>query len=366
MIDRRRPEPLYIQVKQDIIDQIERGQIKIGDKLMSETEMQQHYGVARPTIRAALSDLVTEGCIRKEHGLGTFCIAYPKKEKPVNVDVIVNQSDTYFMPYVLRGISQVLDDNGGNLLLHDNDHSMERTIELLKRVLDRGTDGVIMPAFFDSYKSCEIMVDLLRQYDNAKVPIVMMLGDMNRPWYLSSLSIDNFIHITVDVRYGGEIAAKYLLDCGHRRILALLCGSYAQKGNRRLIGFYDAVNRVPDARAFEYLGDANFGPEVLRLVREEGVTAIQCYNDHVAVQCLRLLSENGIRVPEDVSLIGFDDTDLARNAIPSLTTITHPKSQLGMEAANSILRRIRNPLDRQEDVIYRPGLVIRYSVKQVE
>ena len=111
MVDRRNPVPLYIQVKNHIISEIEKGNIRIGDKLMSETKMQQFYGVTRPTIRAALAGLVAEGCLRKEHGLGTFCVAYPQKERFVNVDVITNQSDSYFYPYVLKGVSQVFEKN---------------------------------------------------------------------------------------------------------------------------------------------------------------------------------------------------------------------------------------------------------------
>ena len=72
MIDRNSFDPLYVQVKNHITSAIESGEIKIGDKLMSENEMLKFYGVGRVTIRNALSELVAEGCLRKEQGLGTF------------------------------------------------------------------------------------------------------------------------------------------------------------------------------------------------------------------------------------------------------------------------------------------------------
>ena len=129
-------------------------------------------------------------------------------------------------------------------------------------------------------------------------------------------------------------------------------------------GFRRAFRGVPDTEIYE-ITTPDYNEQVLRLVREEKITAIQCYNDHVAVECLRLLLENGFRVPQDVSLVGFDDSELSRNSIPRLTTMTHPKDHLGSAAAEAILRKIRNPEEKQESVTYRPGLVIRQSVRDL-
>lgn len=358
MIDRRLHAPLYIQVKNSIIEDIEQGKIKIGDKLMSEPEMQKYYGVARPTIRAALSELVNEGCIRKEHGLGTFCIALPKKETLINVDVILDQADTYFYPYILKGISQVLENNNCNLFYHDTRKSVMHVTALLEKILARGTDGVIMIAVSQGDPFWLQHKEVLQQYQNAKIPFIFLMGTPP----LNHLDfMEHSIHLTVDGQYGAEVAAQYLLDCGHRRVLGVF-----PQGNRNLraAGFRQATGHVRDVEAFEITNQDDFNT-IPVLVREKQITAIQCYNDLVAVECLRVLTEHGLRVPDDVSLIGFDDTDLSRAAIPQLTTITHPKDRLGNEAATLLLRKIRNPNEQQNDVIYRPGLVIRQSVRTV-
>ena len=134
MIDRSNFEPLYLQVKKDIIEKIEDGRIQIGDKLMSENEMLQYYGVGRVTIRSALAELVAEGCVRKEHGLGSFCVAYPKKQR-LNIDVLVDSASIYFTPYVLKGISRVLEQNNCNLLLHDTGNSAAQIKQQLALIL---------------------------------------------------------------------------------------------------------------------------------------------------------------------------------------------------------------------------------------
>lgn len=119
MVDRSSFEPLYQQIKRDIEEQILDGRIKVGDKLMSETEMLNHYHCGRTTIRNALSELVLSGCLRKEQGFGTFCAALPKRDVPKNIHVLLNTADTYFIPYLLSGISRVLNERNCSLILHD-------------------------------------------------------------------------------------------------------------------------------------------------------------------------------------------------------------------------------------------------------
>ena len=354
MIDRNSMEPLYVQVKNHIITSIENGELKIGDKLMSENEMLKFYGVGRVTIRNALSELVAEGCLRKEQGLGTFVMAYPKKAKRLNIDVLLDAGDTYFVPaYVLKGISPVLEQNNCNLLMHDTKHDSEHIIHLLESILDRGTDGVLMQPVFRDFRSAK-MDAVMERYDRAGVPVVILLGSMPN---------ENCIYLAIDDEYGTEIAARYLLECGHRKILGLF-HEKDRNPTHRLRGFRKAFQGVADAEVFEII-TPNWEKEVLHLVRDKKITAIQCYNDHVAVECLRVLVENGIRVPQDISLVGFDDSEIAQNSIPRLTTMTHPKDHLGRAAAEAVLRRIRNPSEVVEGVTYRPGLVIRQSVRNL-
>ena len=354
MIDRTSFEPLYMQVKKDILASIEGGRIKIGDKLMSENEMLQYYGVGRMTIRAALSELMAEGVIRKEQGRGSFCMALPKKAQRLNIDVLLDSSDTYFVPaYMLKGISPVLEANNCNLLMHDTKRDNQHIIELLKNILARGTDGVMIQPISRSYRSPELDV-VMEQYTRAGIPIVTMLG---------TSSYQNCICLNIDDEYGTEIAVRYLLECGHRKILGLFYEK-DRSPSRRVHGFRKAMQSVPDSVSYEIV-TPGYEAQVLQLVREKKITAIQCYNDHVAVECLRLLVESGIRVPQDISLVGFDDSEISNNSIPRLTTMTHPKDHLGRAAAEAILRQIRNPEGKVENVTYRPGLVIRQSVRDL-
>jgi len=278
----------------------------------------------------------------------------PQKAQRLNIDVLLESGDTYFLPaYMLKGISPVLERNNCNLLMHDTKRDDAHVIALLKDILERGTDGVMLQPISREWRTPELDL-IMERYEQEGIPIVVLLG---------RLPYRNCINMNIDDEYGVEVATRYLLECGHRKILGLFYEK-DRAPTRRLNGFRKAISSVSDAEAYE-ITTADYDAELLKLVKEKKITAIQCYNDHVAVECLRLFAENGIRVPQDVSLAGFDDSELSVNSIPRLTTMSHPKDHLGSAAAETILRAIRNPEDKQESVTYRPGLVIRQSVRNI-
>lgn len=350
MVDRSSFEPLYLQVKNDIVDKIESGEIQIGQKLMSENEMLAYYGVGRVTIRSALAELVADGCVKKEHGLGSFCVAYPKRNR-LNIDVLVDSASIYFTPYIIKGISRVLDQNNCNLLLHDTANSTEQILHQLELILKNGSDGILLqPSTVDL--SDDVLQPIFDKFSAAGTPIVLICG---------SSALTPCTSLYIDDQYGARIAARYLLEQGHRRIVGLFNNS--QHGTRsRQAGFLEVLNNQPDAVPFLVNSPDDYSAELLYLIREKGVTAIQCCNDLSAVECLCLLNENNICIPDDVSLIGYDNIEMSLSTIPQLTTVSHPKDHMGSDAAKTLLLQIQTGKISSGSMIYRPELVIRQSV----
>lgn len=352
MVDRSSYVPMYQQVKADIEAQILDGRIKIGDKLMSEAEMIRHYGVGRVTVRNALAELVASGCLRKEQGLGTFCAALPRREAAKKIDVLLNTADRSFTPYFLSGIDRALEGKNCDMILHDTRDDMENITRLLAQALERGTNGVILQPCTQVAQIPEECVRLIGVYAQQDIPLVTMDG---------SLPLENIPCVLNDDTRGCYMATQYLAAMGHRRILGLFRNRYRDSA-ARAEGYRQALR---EEGLLEYILDADAtSPEQwLAYIQKEEITAVVCYNDYLAVKCYHCFDSHGIRVGEQISVVGFDDTEVARSALPGMTTVTHPKDRMGEKAAQYVLTP---PKDRQEPDLYvfQPELICRNSVRK--
>lgn len=354
MVDRNSFEPLYFQVKRDIQEQILSGQIKIGDKLMSESEMIRHYNVGRVTIRNALSELVSSGCLRKEQGLGTFCVALPRMEDRKNIDVLLNTGDRNFTPYFLTGISRVLDANDCNLILHDTQDDMAAIAKLLLQAMDRGTDGIILQPYTGTGEVLPECAKALQLCRERKVPLVTIDGKFK--------DIDT-AYIVNDDESGCRKATDYLIRMGHTNILGLFRNRY-RDSKFRAMGYRSAMEqaglpvRILDA-------DETDAARWVEYIRAEGITGIVCYNDYLAVKCYHCFHENGLLPGQDISVVGFDDTEVSRTSLPRITTVTHPKDIMGQQAAVYLLDRIAGTQEQPAQYVFPADLICRDSVRNI-
>lgn len=354
MVDRNSFEPLYFQVKRDIQEQILSGKIKIGDKLMSESEMICYYNVGRVTIRNALAELVSSGCLRKEQGLGTFCVALPRMEDRKNIDVLLNTGDRIFTPYFLSGISRVLDANDCNLILHDTLDDMATIAKLLEQVMDRGTDGIILQPFTGTAEvlpECSRALALCRE---RKIPVVTIDGKFK--------DIDT-AYIVNDDEGGCRKATEHLIRMGHKKVLGLFRNRY-RDSKFRAMGYRAAMEQaglpvqILDADETDKLQWVDY-------IRSREITGVVCYNDYLAAKCYHCFHENGLQPGQDISVVGFDDTEVSRTALPRITTVTHPKDVMGEQAARYILDRIAGTEQEPEQYMFPSDLICRDSVRNI-
>lgn len=349
MIDRSSYEPLYRQIKKDIEAQILDGRIKIGDKLMSETEMLNHYKVGRVTIRNALSELVSTGCLRKEQGLGTFCAAMPRQGRR-NIDVFLTTTDTYFTPYFLSGIGRELDKRESDLILHDTLDDMAVTARLLNDTLDRGTDGIILQPYTGTEELSEEYRQAVLRCQEQNVPLIVMDGTIR--------DIDTAYIVNNDER-GGYLAAEHLIRLGHKRILGLFRNRYRDSGYRAA-GYLAAMEKAGLQPILMDAGTTKSEEWVAR-IRAEKITGVVCYNDYLAAKCYRCFDQCGLQVGKDISVVGFDHTEISGTAIPRITTITHPKDKMGEQAAAFLLDWIEGKAQPPYHNIVLPELIQRES-----
>jgi len=265
--------------------------------------------------------------------------------------VIVSNIENPFFLDVYKAVETAARAGGYDVIMANTDYSSDRLISSIRTLAGHRLAGLAAIV-------SEMDAALLQELSSQQIPIVFYgIGTPHR----------NVTNIRVDYRRGMDKLASYLYSLGHRRIACL--GHHASLGpiRERLQAVSAAAGRYRDL-AVETVADADTlegGRRAARAVldRAPGVTALVCVNDVMAVGALRELRRRGCRVPEDVSVTGFDNVSLAQFTVPSLTTMHVPRDEIGRTIAECLLAEA--PLAAAREFIIEPELVVRDSTGPV-
>lgn len=270
------------------------------------------------------------------------------------VGMIVNNSRDAFFAQIIDGACQALSEQGRFMLLALTDSaSQPETIDVLLQ--SRRIDGIIIVL------PLEISLEHAARLVESRLPLVLVD-------FQYDLDID---HIAVDNFRGAYEATEHLINLGHRRI-GIICGRRdIPVGQVRLDGYCAALEAygIPFDPALVAPGDFSFesgsqGMEQLLAV-DPRPTAVFACDDPMAFGALRLLHQRGLRVPQDISIIGFDDIPEARHSNPPLTTIRQPLLEMGRIASEFICRRIDGELSERLRLVVPTSLVERDSTARL-
>lgn len=350
----------YRKVEQWVMDGLADGTLRQGDRLPSEKELQEKFHLSRQTIRHATGDLAKRGILKRIQGSGTYIGSAKrpeKKRRTMRIAVISTFSESYIFPQILRGIERVLSESGYAMQVAFTDNSPERERKILENILGQNAvDGILVEPCQSALPNPNLA--LYRKAEEKHLPVLF--------FHASYPGLD-FPCVRMDDKYLGEQAAGLLLAKGHRKIGGIFKADDGQ-GPLRYEGFRKALwdagtPLIPSHAVFiDSTAAQNLRPlSDYLFLRLRGCTGIVCYNDEVACQMVDLALDAGIRVPEDLSLVGMDDADIARVCRVPLTTFPHPKEELGAKAAENLLQLIRNPLC-DGNYLFRTGPVLRDSV----
>ncbi|ADN02784.1 GntR family transcriptional regulator [Spirochaeta thermophila] len=357
--------PKYRQLYDILMHNIEKEGLKEGDRIPSEPTLIQTYGVSRNTVRQAIDLLVQEGVVYRIQGKGTFYKGKRRgsEKKPYLVGVITPLTKKYIYPSILQGIEDCAYERRYSLILGNSGGDTEKEWHLLQNMLQRGIEGLIIePAMSAHLKS---NTRLLSALERLSIPVVFM------DCYYEDLP---FSFVTPDDVEGGRLAASYLMNWGHRRV-GIVYKKDVVPGVLRLQGFREVVrSRGGELREEWVWGftEAEDQPGMdparklvaafLSLPPERRPTALFFYNDLCAIQGLQEIRKAGLSVPGDVSILGFDDSEYAHYAEIPLTSLVHPKEELGRKAADLLFEAIDSG-DRSPRVVKLvPGIVERESM----
>lgn len=356
MLDKTCVIPLYEQLAEVLKGQMITGEIKPGDKLESESEMVEKFGVGRLTVRSALAQLVKTGYLEKVQGKGTFCKAAGETNY-LNIEVLLDMGNTYFIPtYYVKGISEVLTANNCNFIISDTNSNAESLCASLEQILTKNCSGVIFQ-LTQVDLSPDIHARLLASitaFHNKGIPCIMIDSRIEKA---------NISYVMLDEFAGGARVAEHFAAFGHKKCAIAYrpdCCDALQRYN----GFCKAAIDFRMMTPLELDCGETLESDLLQAV-QQGVTGIFGYNDDIAVRCIRILKQHGISVPEMVSVIGFDDSYLASTSEPQLTTVSHPKETMGKHAARALLKLIKKQIRAPYTEMFHAELIRRSSCSYV-
>jgi len=360
-IDPGSATPLYQQVALDIRRQIMSGEMPVGTQLPPHRELAVNYGVSIMTINKALSGLVSEGVLHSRVGRGTFVAVRPA---PVDgtgaremLGFVLRDLSSPFFSLVAHAAQQRADALGYGLLFSSSSNRLDREEEQIRRFRDLGASGLIIVSMSRTYRISEPIQAL----HDAGFPYVMV----------SYTEGEDVPFIGMDLDNAGYLATQHLLAMGRRRIGyigdkfgSIMC-ELRGKGYRRAL----EQSGFPADPTFEFEypfeGEWNdyrsgyaVGERVAGLADKPD--AMFVFNDLGALGFEDALLDRGISVPDDISVVGLDDIELAARARVPLTTVRQPVDRIGALAVDYLLARLRGeqPMIRQ---ILPPELVVRRS-----
>ncbi|THE12483.1 GntR family transcriptional regulator [Bacillus timonensis] len=359
-------KPKYQVIIEDIKSKILSGDYTVGEQIPTEFTLQEKYNVSRHTVRKAILELSNEGYLRSEKGSGTYVSNQFRSKSngsstKKTIGVITTYISDYIFPSIIRGIEGRLNEDSYSLLLASTNNDVEQEKKALEMMLSYGVDGLIVEPTKSNLYNPNIAYYL--SFKEQDVPFIMINA------YYEELDVP---YLCLDDVQSSYIATQELISKGHTQIGLIaktddLQGKYRMKGYIKALG--EARLRLQPDHVFSYNTETKQDlstklKEFLNKNKNE-LTAIVCYNDEVGLEVANVCRQLDIPIPDKLSIIGQDNSYIAKNANIKLTTLTHPQEQMGRDAADWIIKKLQGKKDLPNETTYQPVLVEGETVKDI-
>ena len=255
-----------------------------------------------------------------------------RTRRTLTIGLVIPDAANPYYGELARAVEEVSFKNGYTVILGHSSHLLERELRYAQVLRSKQVDGAI---FHPSTSDLEPIHSL----GQAGIQVVVL-----------ERLVPGYPCIVADDERGGYLATRHLLDLGHRRIGCIVRAGDPTTSSARVDGYRTALaekglkldERFIVASEFEYAAGEKAARQLLRLHGRP--TAVVAHNDIMAIGAMKAFGDSGLRIPEDVSIVGFDDIALASYAHPPLTTVSNPKDQMGRAAAELLLRLLSHEM----------------------
>lgn len=355
----------YMDIVTDIKEQVANGVLLPGSKIKSENELSEEYGLSRQTVRHSIAVLEEDGLVRRVKGSGTYIAdnALTDRSNRKKIAVVTTYVNNYIFPQMIQHMEKVLADSGYMVQIYFTYNRISKEREILEGIIEADeVAGIIIEAtksnlpnpnlkYFEKMKQMHIPVLFINTY----------YEELNMP------------HVSINDVQAGALATEHVIEKGHTKIGGVFKLDDGQ-GAKRYFGFLETINKAGisisgnDILWFDTVDIES--PENIESLYERmhsrlgSRTAIVFYNDEVATKLMESFKKHGIRVPDDISIIGIDDSVASTNEEDQITSVIFPTKDVADKAAKNLLELIKNP---KFDGTYEFSLelVERNSVKEI-
>jgi DNA-binding LacI/PurR family transcriptional regulator len=359
-IDVHDSTPLYQQIVDDLKSKIAAKELKAGDQLGSHAELSSLYHVSLITVKKALATLINEGVVFSRVGKGTY-VAQQTQEPRLNghptIGLVIQDIRSPFFSRVMHSVENAAYQLGYHVLVSNSAGKAEKEEAQIARFREFGVKGMIIASMSHKYHATPTIRKMLHQ--GFPFTMVSYIADEDVPFVGS------------DHEQGGYLATEYLVNQGYTRI-GYINGEHGNMvGELRRLGYEKALKahglRIDKRLQFRLRMrgekyDYQSGFEIGKKFRTLTVKpdAVFVYNDLSALGFEDAILAQGLRIPEDIAIVGFDDIDRGAYAPVRLSTVRQPTSKIGKEAVDLLLKLMQGKKASIRRVL-KTELVIRES-----
>lgn len=352
----------YVELVEWITHKIEERELQPGEKIYSENQLSSMFKMSRQTVRHAIGVLENDGLLTRRQGSGTYVNeAYRKSTvNSTRIAVITTYVDSYIFPKIIQGIENVLSENGYVVQISFTNNAIEKERGVLEDILDKNdVAGIICETTMSGLPNPNLA--LYREIQKRDIPIL----------FINSYYLDlQAPHVSINDKLTAKKAIQYLIQKGHKEIGGIFKLDDGQ-GHLRYLGYLEAMKESglqPSDDNIVWLDTRDVkrleGCKDRIMDRMKGCSALFCYNDEVAFMLTKIMAKENILIPEELSIISIDNSELTTLGEIAITSMQHPKEKLGKKAAENLCKLIRNK-NYNATYEFETELIERTSVKSI-
>ncbi|QED36434.1 LacI family transcriptional regulator [Antarcticibacterium arcticum] len=283
-----------------------------------------------------------------------------KNKKTKTIGVIIPEIVHHFFTTVISGIEQVANKRGYNVIICMSNNSFDKEVINMEMLANGSTDGFILSVAKETQQRGDY--HHLLEVINQGMPLVMF------DRVIDEIECDKVI---IDDTIGAREAVQHLIDIKCKNIALITTVDYVSVGKLRTQGYHEALvhnnMKINDDLILKVEDFDHSEEEIRKFLSGKDIDGVFAVNEHFAIYAIKAFHENGLRVPQDVSVVGFTNGELSKQFIPSLTTVSQHGAEMGAQAARLLIKKLENDEGEEEPyetIIVETSLIERNSTKR--